>query len=58
MNPNFAEAYNNRGVARIKLKDYTGATEDFNQALQIERDFIQAYLNRAYRGSTLREGQA
>ncbi len=52
MNPNFAQAYNNRGVARIKLKDYTGAIEDLNQALQIEPNFLQAYLNRAYRGST------
>ncbi|WP_192808454.1 tetratricopeptide repeat protein [Microcoleus vaginatus] len=32
INPNYAEAYNNRGIARSQLGDKKGAVADFNQA--------------------------
>ncbi|UNU19683.1 tetratricopeptide repeat protein [Microcoleus vaginatus PCC 9802] len=32
LNPNYAQAYNNRGIARRTLGDSQGALADFNQA--------------------------
>ena len=32
LNPNYAQAYNNRGIARRTLGDSQGAIADFNQA--------------------------
>ena len=42
----YAEAYNNRAVARKKLGDVQGAIEDLDIAISIKPDFIQAYNNR------------
>jgi Flp pilus assembly protein TadD len=33
INPNDAEAYNNRGVIYYNLKDYAKALADYNQAI-------------------------
>ncbi len=46
LKPNYAEAYNNRAVARKKLGDLEGAIGDLDQALAIRPEFIQAYNNR------------
>ncbi len=46
INPNFAQAYNNRGLARHNMGDKQGAISDFTQAIQINPNFAQAYNNR------------
>ncbi len=46
-NPNFAEAYNNRGNAYRDLKQLQKAVADYNKAIQLKPDFAQAYNNRA-----------
>ena len=45
-NPNFAIAYNNRGVAYAKLGDLAKALSDFNQALRINPYYYDAQANR------------
>lgn len=42
--PNAALAYNNRGNIRIEQKDFTGAMEDLNQAIELKHN--DAYNNR------------
>jgi tetratricopeptide (TPR) repeat protein len=46
INPNFALAYNNRGLARDELRDKQGAIADYNKALQINPNLAQVYNNR------------
>lgn len=36
-----------RGVNKVQRGDYKGAIEDFNQALQIDSKFFEAYCDRA-----------
>lgn len=45
IDPNFAKAYNNRGLAKYYLKDYAGAIADFNQAIRIDPNLAQACNN-------------
>jgi tetratricopeptide (TPR) repeat protein len=44
--PNSADAYKNRGLARTSLGDAQGAIEDFNQALRLEPNAADVYENR------------
>ena len=46
LNPNYAEAYNDRGTARSNLGDNQGAVADYNQALRINPNDAIAYYNR------------
>ncbi|MEW5861656.1 MAG: tetratricopeptide repeat protein [Cyanobacteriota bacterium] len=46
INPNFTEAYTNRGVARFDLGDTQGAIDDYTLALQLNPNFAVAYNNR------------
>jgi tetratricopeptide (TPR) repeat protein len=39
-------AYNNRGLARYRLGDKQGAVADYNQALRIDPNHVNAYYNR------------
>ena len=39
-------AYTNRGKAKDELKDYNGAIEDYNQAIEIEPNDPSAYFIR------------
>ena len=47
VDPFTANAYNNRGLARYKKNDITGAIEDFDQALKIRPGLADIYMNRA-----------
>jgi protein O-mannosyl-transferase len=38
--------YNGRGMVKDSLKDYSGALADFNKALELKQDFIDALKNR------------
>ena len=47
-NPQYAYAYNNRGVAYNKLHDYTKAISDLNQAITLDSNYTAAYVARGY----------
>lgn len=44
--PKFADAYHNRGLAREKHGDLEGALADFDQTLRFQPNFPKAYINR------------
>jgi Flp pilus assembly protein TadD len=46
LNPNYYQAYNNRGSARENLGDKKGAIIDFNSALKINPNYATGYYNR------------
>ncbi len=46
LNPNFAKAYNNRGIAYLKKGQYDRAIEDYNKAITINPNDAKAYNNR------------
>ena len=46
LNPNLAEAYNNRGIVRKELGDKPGAIADYNQAIKFNPNLALAYYNR------------
>ena len=45
-NPQDAAAYNNRGNAKIDLKDYIGAVADYTKAIEINPQYAYYYINR------------
>lgn len=47
LDPNYAEAYNNRGNAYYDRKEYELALKDYSKAIAIRRDYAIAYDNRA-----------
>ena len=46
LDPKNANAYRNRGIAKIELGDLNGAIADYNRALQFDPKFAAAYVNR------------
>ncbi|MFM9161191.1 MAG: tetratricopeptide repeat protein, partial [Dolichospermum sp.] len=46
IDPNYAEAYYNRGKSREKLGDYEGAIVDYTQVIKIDPNYIDAYFMR------------
>ena len=53
LDPEYADVYNNRGVAYAILGDNDQAIADFNKVLEIEPNDTQAYLNRGLTYKTL-----
>lgn len=51
LNPEYANAYNNRGNVYRRLENYERAIEDYNKATELKPDYALAYNNRgiAYR---------
>ena len=47
LNPEFAEAYNNRGLAYYRKSDYDRAIIDLNKAIEIKPQYAEAYNNRS-----------
>jgi len=45
--PDFADAYNNRGLAKFRNDDREGALVDYTRALETDPNFGTAYFNRA-----------
>jgi tetratricopeptide (TPR) repeat protein len=56
INPKFAKAYNNRGIAYMWKKQFDRAVADFNKAIELDPKNGKAYNNRAivysYQGET------
>ncbi len=46
LNPTFAKAYNNRGLARYNLQDHPAAIQDFTRAVEIDPEYTDAFYNR------------
>ena len=46
INPQFAEAYNNRGITKDRLGRHEEAIEDYNEVIRINPQFAEAYYNR------------
>lgn len=46
LNPNYAEAYNNRAYAYMRMQNYASALPDLDQALRIRPDYMNALMNR------------
>ena len=53
ISPKSPELYNNRGVAYSFLKQYKRSIHDFHQAISLDSDHINAYLNRGASYSNL-----
>jgi len=50
----YLAAYNNLASVKIKLKDFKGAIEDYNNILQKDAKYGYAYLNRGIAKEELR----
>jgi tetratricopeptide (TPR) repeat protein len=48
LDPNYAQAYKNRGGVKVILKDYQGALSDYNRAIQLDPGFVNAYNGRGF----------
>jgi len=46
--PNFANAYNNKGIALRDLKHYNEALAAYDHAIQLDPNFVVAYHNKAF----------
>lgn len=46
INPNYAEAFYQRGLCRLKL-DHSKGVQDLNRALALQPNLFEAYLSRA-----------
>ena len=46
LNPDFAEAYSNRGAAKDALEQYKDAITDYDEAIRLKPDYAKAYSNR------------
>lgn len=46
LNPQLAEAYNNRGIVKYELNQYTAAIEDYSAAIRLKSNFANALNNR------------
>jgi len=46
LDPNYKDAYNNRGIAKYNLGKYTEAITDYDKAIQLDPNYKAAYNNR------------
>jgi tetratricopeptide (TPR) repeat protein len=53
LQPDYARAYNARGIAYNNLGQYQQAIEDFNEAIRLQPNDSKAYVNRSYAYSKL-----
>ncbi len=47
-NPNYADAYNNRGFARYQLGDNQGAIADVTEGIRLDPNYAEAYYGRGF----------
>lgn len=53
--PNNAELYYNRGIAKENMGDYEGAIKDYSMATNLKPDLYDAYYNRGYCKTELKD---
>ena len=46
LDPQLAEAYNNRGIVRYELKQFSAAIEDYTTAIRLKSNYADALINR------------
>jgi len=46
LNPNYPQAYNNRGYTYMRLRNYKSALPDLDKAISLNPNYIQALMNR------------
>lgn len=46
LNPNFAQAYNNRAYTNMRLQNYKDALPDLDKAIGLNSSYIEALMNR------------
>jgi tetratricopeptide (TPR) repeat protein len=46
LNPDYAKAFNNRGIARSERGDLDGAIRDYGEAIRLNPDFAEPFNNR------------
>lgn len=46
MTPDSALSHNNRGLSRLKIKDFDGAVNDFNKAVELDPRNAKVFFNR------------
>ncbi len=57
LNPQYAEAYNNRGIANRHLVKFEEAIEDYNKAIKLNPQLVTPYYNRGTAKATLGKRQ-
>ncbi|NEU73295.1 tetratricopeptide repeat protein [Hassallia byssoidea VB512170] len=57
LNPNYADAYNDRGIVLHELKDLQGAVADYNSAIKINPNYAEVYNNRGVARKDLKDLQ-
>ncbi len=57
IDPDFADAYYNRGVAKVRLKEFQEAIKDFDKAIKLKPEDIFCYLNRGVAKDQIKEFQ-
>ena len=55
LNPEYADAYNNRGIAYKNIKEYEKAIRDYNKAIELNPEYAMAYNNRGIAYYNLKE---
>lgn len=58
LDPQFPISWLNRGIAKIKLKDFQGAKEDFDEAIKLKRGYALGYILRGVANYSLEENDA
>lgn len=48
VNPEFLDAYINRGLVKNELQDFSGSLEDYNRAIELDSKCALAFNNRGY----------
>lgn len=46
LNPNYAQAYNNRAYTNMRMRNYKDALPDLDKAIQLNPNYVQALMNR------------
>ena len=46
LNPNFQDAYNNRGIALAKIGKFQESVKDYDSAINLKKDYFDAHLNK------------